>query len=316
MNKNKIQNIFRELTGVRIVGMYIQEFFHWGFQKYDHENDDGIDGEIIIRDKHGNDMGCRIFVQIKSGPSYISSINNTHINIAAYSGDQYKKHQDAYGRMVEPVILVYVNSEKKINGKKKEDLIYPNSWWIQLNNYKCDDTFLYKIPISQKFGSHSKGYLFKLVRPLLNNWNHYPEIIADISDKKIYYSLNLKQDARHFYNVWSETDSLLGCNNDIKVHVTRIGWRHINKGSRQIGRRANSLKLISIARKIIEENGTKLIPLQERTPSQNTKEIKYGLRSRINIDNQALKVQVVIRRWVNVTKNIDKYWFYSVHLIR
>ena len=40
MTKNKRDNYFRELAGLRVVSMYVQEFFRWGWQQIDQENDD------------------------------------------------------------------------------------------------------------------------------------------------------------------------------------------------------------------------------------------------------------------------------------
>ena len=56
---NKRKNYFRELAGLRIVAMYVQEFFHWGWQQLDQQNDDGIDGYVIVRDNAGRDMGWK-----------------------------------------------------------------------------------------------------------------------------------------------------------------------------------------------------------------------------------------------------------------
>ena len=53
-----------EATGLRVIGMYVQEYFHWGWQRYGQENDNGIDGEIIPRTSNGQDMGVRIKVRL------------------------------------------------------------------------------------------------------------------------------------------------------------------------------------------------------------------------------------------------------------
>ena len=67
MAKNKLYNYKQEATGNRVVAMFVQEFFGWGWQPNSQENDDGIDGVIIVRDKMGRDIGARIHVQIKQG---------------------------------------------------------------------------------------------------------------------------------------------------------------------------------------------------------------------------------------------------------
>ena len=64
-HQNKMATHAVEATGLRVIGMYVQEYYHWGWQPYGQENDDGIDGEIIPRTKNGQDMGVRIKVQSK-----------------------------------------------------------------------------------------------------------------------------------------------------------------------------------------------------------------------------------------------------------
>ena len=74
--KNNRQNYIQAATGGRVVGMFVQEFFGWGWLSNTQENDDGIDGYIDVRDSMGRDLGVRIHVQIKSGLSYYKGIDN------------------------------------------------------------------------------------------------------------------------------------------------------------------------------------------------------------------------------------------------
>ena len=76
MAKNNRQNYIQAATGGRVVGMFVQEFFGWGWLPNTQENDDGIDGYIDVRDSMGRDLGVRIHVQIKSGLSYYKGIDN------------------------------------------------------------------------------------------------------------------------------------------------------------------------------------------------------------------------------------------------
>lgn len=319
--KNSRSNYFRELIGLRIVKMYVEEFFHWGFQQYDQENDDGIDGEIIIRDKGGNDLGARIFVQVKSGPSFISSQNKEFISINAYSAERYAKHQEAYDRFTQPVILVYVNSQKTRNGKKYEDLLCPDAWWVRLDGYQKDDTNLYWLPKTQRFGAHSKGELLCLVKPILNDWNHYPLFSFSNEEYKHFCSGQLSKDAISVYKSWRNMQSLLHLrNSDIPICFTRIGWRHINKYNRGVERKHLSLALLPCAKRIIEEaTNENLVLLRHFRVGAYAELFYYGIRVRADLGNGKIeKLQVVLRRWRNKNpkKNIDKWWFYSVHRIK
>lgn len=76
MAKNNRQNYIQEATGIRVVSMFVQEFFGWGWLPNTQENDDGLDGFIYVRDSTGRDLGVKIHVQIKSGLSYYKGIDN------------------------------------------------------------------------------------------------------------------------------------------------------------------------------------------------------------------------------------------------
>ena len=138
MDKNKRYNYKQEATGNRVVAMFVQEFFGWGWQPTSQENDDGIDGVIIVRDKIGRDIGARIDVQIKSGPSYCKGVDDKgRLKIQPYSPkENLKKHLRTHASQREPVILVYVTSE----WEEKKDLYRPWAWWVRLDNYEYDES--------------------------------------------------------------------------------------------------------------------------------------------------------------------------------
>lgn len=157
--KNKMATHAVEATGIRVISMYVQEYFLWGWQPYGQENDDGIDGEIIPRTPNGQDMGVRIKVQSKSGPGYLSSINGQTVNINPYSKERLQKHIDSWNKSNEPVILVYTNAEKKNkNGNKYFDLKNPQAWWVRMDNYVHDSSSLIHIPRANLFQEHSTRF--------------------------------------------------------------------------------------------------------------------------------------------------------------
>ena len=318
---NKMATHAVEATGLRMIGMYVQEYFHWGWQPYGQENDDGIDGEIIPRFKNGQDMGVRIKVQSKSGPGYLSSMNEKTVNIHPYSNkERLAEHIRSWNRSNEPVILVYTNAEK-INkiGNKYLDLKNPKVWWMRMDDYVHDGTSLIKIPRGNLFQEHTKGELLKIIKPFIKDWVNYPVIKPEREDLMIWNSLNILNDGRRFYDEWKLNKPMITINDkQFDLKVSRTGWRHIINKSRK-DRVPLSLKLLPIARKILERtNEIRPIILRSReTPTTwDSTTVHVGFRSRVEIEGFERKVQVVLKWYKNIQYNKEKIWFYSVHIIK
>jgi hypothetical protein len=321
MTKNKREKYFRELAGLRVVAMYVQEYFRWGWQQLDQENDDGIDGYVIVRDNGGRDMGCNIRVQIKSGPGYLSCRPNggKHVRINPYgSEDNLKRHMDDYAKAVQPVILVWVNTLKhRTDGTTYEDLLHPEVWWERLDNYPYTGGTV--LTLTHKLGEHSKGDWFNTVKPMLKDWSNHPLIQLDAVDKKLYYSTSLKKDAKAFLKDWqTRVTKFNGWKNDeLTVKKGRTGWRHINYAGRGQVRIQNSLQLLSVAEKIILSDAIQPVMLGEKDMLFGGKWLKIGLRARVQVDKTTqLNVQVVLlidERRINKTKECD---FFSVHVVK
>lgn len=322
--KNKMQNHFMEATGLRVISMYIQEYFHWGWQEYDQQNDNGIDGEIIPWDNEGNDPGVRIYVQSKCGPGYISSEDDNYLTIKPYnSSDKFKKHIRAWNNFTYPVVLIFTNPQKENkNGDRCLDLKNPKAYWIRVDTYIYgqDGNTIIKIPKSNLFQEHSKGDLKKMIKNHITNWTNYPLISLDKIDYSIINSTTPIDDAKAFYENWSKENSTIDLNGVQKtVKVTRVGWRHITDKSRN-GRVLISLKLLPIAKKILESSNI-IEPVILKSKFGNAiKKDKYtiniGYRAKVNINNEMKKVQVVLKKHVCKKYNIEKYWFYSVHIVK
>lgn len=321
LKKNKRENYFRELAGLRVVAMYVQEYFHWGWQQIDQENDDGIDGYVIVRDGGGRDMGCNIRVQIKSGPSFLSSRPNggKQVTISPYSSEErLTRHMEDYAKAVQPVIMVWVNTQKyNTDGTTYEDLLHPEIWWERLDNYPYNGGTV--LTLTHKLGEHSKGDWFKTVKPMLKDWSNHPLIRMEADDRKLYYSTALKKDAKVFLKDWQTRVTKLnaGTNAELTVKKGRTGWRHINYARRGNARIQNSLRLLSVAEKIILLDLLQPVKLDEKEMQTSGKWVKIGLRARVQVDKMTLlKVQVVLlidARRVNKTKECD---FFSIHVIK
>lgn len=314
--KNRMERHFMELTGLRMVKMYVTEFFHWGYQEIDQQNDDGLDGVIILRDRGGKDMGVRIHCQIKCGPAYEKSSTNDEIVIQAYSNKQkWEEKLRHYARMAEPAILIYVNPK---NNKK-----WPPCWWVRVDNYAHDGSSQLRIPRRQSFGEHSKGDLLELVRPILKDWNNHPQLTLSSMERKLCYSRNLLQDARHYYDDMKQYPLNLG-KSGVSVKWSRTGWRHINTLRRGDVRINTSLSLLSLARRMIEtwdgnletRDGIVLLRGSRVDSNDHCMELFYGLRNRLMTDTGEEKIQVVLKRRINKHLHKDTWWFYSVHRIK
>lgn len=310
MAKNNRQNYIQEATGIRVVSMFVQEFFGWGWLPNTQENDDGLDGFIYVRDSTGRDLGIKIHVQIKSGLSYYKGVDNKdRLKLQPYSPKStLEKHLKIYAKQVEPTILVYVTSEWE--GKK--DLYRPWAWWVRMDNYKYDNSAYVYIDRKQRFGEHSKKDLYNLVSKSLK-WTECKTIHASSDDNKHFNTIgNIKAAAKSIYNSLRTKDIFCPALKNAKVVFNRIGWHHICNGKRGLGRIRNSFGLMPIVPQIIENTDNWIYARKSQYANQN--HVFYTLRANVIIKNESYKVQVIIRRQSN-SAGIHKYIFYSVHIV-
>lgn len=311
-----------EATGLRVISMYVQEYFHWGWQTIDQANDDGIDGVIIPRYKNGEDMGVRIKVQSKSGPSYLKNNKNDTdiVKIRPYNTtERLIEHINSWNRSIEPVILVYTNAVKiNKNGNKYFDLKNPSAWWMRMDKYEHDGSRYVRIPRENLFQEHTKGELVKLIKPYIKVWPHCPLVTPDEQDLKLWNSQQLNDDAKKFYNEWkSDKPTLSLYGKECQLIVSRKGWRHITNKARK-DRVELSLKLLPIAKKILEQSeNNRPIELRPKTVYKSKDYLvqHLGYRARVLINGSEKKVQVVVKRYRNLKKTKEKVWFYSVHIV-
>lgn len=310
MSKDKRHNLIQEATGKRVVGMYVEEFFGWGWLLNTQQNDDGIDGFIHVRNKSGQDLGVRIQVQIKSGLTYFKGIDKKgRLKLQIYSPKQnLKDHLINFQRQTEPTILVFVTSE----WEQTKNLYKPWAWWVRLDNYQHDDSSYLYIDHKQRFGEHSKKELFNLVNNSLK-WTENITIEATPDELKLFHTTsNLKSEAKKIYSHLTTSEIKCQALNNERVYFNRIGWHHITNGKRGKGRIKNSLELISIVPRIIT-NVEKWI-FARRSNNANLNHIFITLRANVSIKKEIFKVQVIIRRQKDKNGN-RKYVFYSIHII-
>lgn len=320
-----------EATGMRVVGQYIQEFWECGWQPFEARNDRGIDGLILMRKKN-IDLGVKINVQVKCGVGYISSETKDEIRLSIDDEKGLIEHIEYWKKQNEPAILVFVNPVKPARDKSgnilkkdkgqviwKESRLNSKAWWVDLKSDNLrivDSKTLISIPKQNVFGEHSKGAFHKLIRPLLSN-NHLPLIEINNESRNLLNSLSLKVDSRNFYRQWKNGNTILCKALNKNIRVSKTGWNHILSSNRGIERRTNSLKLLGVAKQIINEVEEDKYFLLNQTESPSELEQKFGIRARY-IDRQLGEqvVQVIILRKMNTENKKDKLWFYSVHYRR
>lgn len=319
MNNNR-RNYQQETIGLILVQKYIVREFNWGWQQYSQENDDGIDGEIIVRDKTGKDLGCRIWVQIKCGESYKKSTKEGFVNIQPYPKNELKERLDRYKKMVEPSILIFVDSPTDDSRLKKKQKDNPKIWWVDLTNYKYDNSSYIHIPQNQNFGAHSKGDLYKLVKNIIKDWNNYPLYVAEKEEIKHFYYFDLTRLKNSAMCMYKKNKYLYAIKDGGKkqIEFSRIGWRHINHKTRGVTKRIVSLQFLPFAERIITSNTHDWILLYNHDVSDypNSCAELYGIRARVLIYGQEFKVQVVVKRYLNRNTKKERFWFYSIHTIK
>lgn len=326
----KLQNRIitkNEATGNRVVMQYVQEFWDCGWQPLDARNDRGIDGLIFMRQK-GNDLGVKINVQIKCGAKYISSYNDDEIRISIHNEYSLQQHIEYWKIQNEPTVLIFVNPCKekrdkngnisKLNGKIVwlDSRINAKAWWVNLKDpgLQPDDLkTIIRINKKNNFGEHSKGDFLKLIRPLLSV-SHLHEIIPNKESKALLNSHHLKTDSREFYKNWKNNNEIFCKAINQKIRVSKTGWKHILLKARGIERQSISLRLLGIAKQMIDD--VENFYLLNQKENGNELEQKIALRARSSYQYNEHIVQVILLRKFSRLSQKEKWWFYSVHYRR
>jgi len=320
LSKSYRKKIINEATGARLVSQYTREFWECGWQEFDQRNDKGIDGRIILR-KKGIDLGVSINVQIKCGLGYISSINDKEIRIKIDDPLKLQEHLTYWRKQIEPAVLIFVNpyrQKKDKNGKYCwiESRIQPQAWWVDLKDKEIQPLgtmSLIRIPKENVFGEHSKGDFIRLTQELLEI-ERYQELRIEKENRELFYSANLLKDSRDFFLNWKKSNkgSVYCKALDSQVTISRTFWKHILKRQRGKERRIASLRLIGIAKQIIEE--TEHCYILSNKDGKFETEQKIGLICTVTMQNyNNLDIRVVITKKSKKFSPITKYWLYSIH---
>lgn len=322
-------------TGMAITKLIVQGKGEHGWQEFDPNNDNGVDGMIILRKntqvlKSSNqgkttkkkqervDTGDLIFVQVKcgTGNGYFKETKNRPAHFGVHVGQDYlKNHKQRWDRLPGPIIMVYVDFKSN------------KAWWTDLrakDSYTDDNQNLVLINKSQRFGKHSFGEIKK--RLIKNSkFREAPKLF--IGKESSFLSLkssdSIHDMTQQFYKEWGNSCSSERTHQDLgEIIVSRVGWRHLTKKKRTQTRIVNSLLHLKIAKKIILDT-PKCYQLRVDKPVSDIKGndviVDYlALRRDIVLPNrQNFVLQVVLKRKRTIEKNSgrckSKTWFYSVY---
>lgn len=325
MSREKLSNRAKERIGTGTVAAVVEEDWECGWQEYGAQNDDGIDGVILMRRgrKRPTDTGGVIFVQIKCGAAggyrQDQAQNPNHIGIAL--GAKYiQLHRPRWMKMPGPAVLIFVDDTIK-RGQNR-------AWWTDLkqeSSYSRTNMGLLLVPKNQIFAHHSKSEFHRLCGPSVadRNFERIELARSDLLIPKLGKSESLRNDAWDFYKHWRSDEN--ACTNPAlgRVLINRIGWKHITRPGRQHERILQSWLLLGAAKRMVQ-TCNRIYPLGHATnkvfDDGNTLITDYlGLRASITFPHRhAGTVQVVLRRSRLLKERSlecvsQKIWFYSVY---
>jgi hypothetical protein len=318
-----LNNRQKERLGINTVANMIEVEWGCGWQEYAAQNDEGIDGVILMRrgQKKTVDTGGIVFAQVKcGGDGYRQDQKQYPDKIGiALGADYVTKHQERWLRVPGPAILIFVDdSVSRIN---------PPAWWTNLKDgasYSRTNKGIILVPKNQRFGRHTKGIFHKLCgsgptdRPL-------PTLRLS-SDNNIHPKLgraeSLRNDAWLYYKDWRSTTA--DCMNPAlgPILVNRVGWKHITRFGRLSERIIQSWLLLGAAREIVKRvsdvdylGRAKITHLDAGLSEVSD---YLGLRATVVFPYRHHSVvQVVLKRsrLVNSSTGVthQKIWFYSIY---
>lgn len=313
-----MDNIRRGAAGRDQVALQVRSFLQSDWQNIDAENDNGIDGIIFLR--HGKAfLGRLLFVQIKSGPSFMQDYQQRRFadQIGVNIGENYiATHRPRWDAMPGPVILVYVaQPDKRLSSIYWQDLKKNES-------YSKSNKGVVLIPRSQTFGSEAKGALRQLTGSVSDD-APLKRIDMRMVRRLVDYSVHDRSTARLFYKSWSRSNERyhpeLG-----EIEVTNAGWRHVTRRSRNPENVRNSFLLLEAAHQMVIQGAgwRQLGSAKTRNRKQTTDIVDaLSLRATIVFKSRApATVQVILRRTRTICKQTgyvrSRLYFYSVHELR
>lgn len=321
-----LNNKQKERLGMLTVEKTVTTKWFCDWQEYAQQNDEGIDGIIIMRkgQKQPIATGGVLFIQVKCGGNGYRSDQKQHPNhICINLGKEYiDSHKPRWNKVPGPAILIFADDNICSNN--------PPCWWVDLKkteSYSKSNQGQILIPKEQKWGAHSKGEFHKLCGPA-----QHDRILPFIKiDRLEDVALSLKKggsirdDAWNYYKQWRSEDNNRTNPKLGKIIINRVGWKHITRKGRKHERILQSWLLLGAAKKIIKsvDSANTLRCEEINTLPDGAKKITdyLGLKANISYSyRHETVVQVILKRvrFINPEKNKEttKIWFYSVYELR
>lgn len=273
--------------------------------------------------RSGTETGGLVFVQVKCGGNGSRQDQAQHPDkIGVLLGEKYiSAHIDRWNSTTGPSVLVFVDDT--IDRKN------PPAWWADLrdpNTYSKTNKSLLLIPLSQRFGEHTKGDFHNICGsgPVDKSLATVHIVKEDLIIPRLTESL--LNAARGFYINWSKISFPTENPSCGQVLVNRVGWRHLTRKGRLEERIFQSLTLIGVAKRMIDElDDVEMLGRVNVTTLLNGSikiEDHIGLRAiAIFPHRHQSVVQVVLKRERIVNASgvgpaHQKIWFLSVYELR
>lgn len=316
-------NRTKERIGINAVSRTVEVDWASGWQEYEAQNDDAVDGIILMRKGRDNptDTGGVVFVQVKCGGNgYRSDQRQYPDHLCIALGEQYiRNHQPRWNRLPGPVVLIFVDDtiDKRL----------PPAWWVNLRDPNCispSNGGNILIPKSQRFGHHAKGMFHSLCGPgpadrRLKTISLSRQQLVPI---RLGSSESLRNDAWEFYKEWRHDDTSRFHSELGEILVNRVGWKHLTRKGRSPERIIHSWLLLGAAREMVRQDANALYLGHAKVTTVSgglTKIVDYlGLKANIVFPHRHQSmVQVVLKRQRLLNTKYrgagaEKLWFYSV----
>jgi hypothetical protein len=320
-------NRVKERIGINAVSRIVEVNWESGWQEYAQQNDDAIDGVILMRrgSKRPTDTGGIVFVQVKCGGNgYRQDQAQYPDHIGVSLGAPYiDAHKARWIKVPGPAVLIFVDDTLNKNN--------PPAWWADLKSagsYSTTNSGMILIPKSQRFAHHSKSTFHRLcgTGPSDRQLEEIRMRRKDTLVPRLGRTESLRNDAWEFYKAWrdgvpSYVNPILG-----PILINRVGWKHMTRRDRLPERIVQSWQLLGAAKEMVA-NCKSIFTLGHAThqhyPDGNTQVTDYlGLRASVVFPHRHQSIlQVVLRRSrlitpANQNRERQKIWFYSVYELR
>lgn len=296
---------------------FVEEYWECRFQEMAASNDDGIDGMIFLS-KHGEITGEVVYVQIKTGKSYMSTSLKRPDKLQITLGPEYiKTHRTRWDKYPGPVVLIWVDPTT--------DKLSPHGWWTDLksgNSYDARAASYVLIDKKNRFGEHSKGHFKELCTPHIDLKMTFVETgSADFSylnlEEKTKLSAHKKFRELAASPVLDRTNDALG-----EITVSRVFWKHITRADRRKQRILQSFQLLGAVLPVIKGiKSYENIGRRKSTVANNQIEVMnyVALRAMVGFNHRyQASVTVVLKRkrvFDQITAAVlsSKTWLYTIY---